>query len=163
MNGRLARLAATDLLFEEPLIAAVERPPLAKGGGTNRPVGAEKPKMTLALKRVKVYLKLIATCTVVVIVLLVVLMNRSNTADVWFFGRYRDVNVVWLIAVTSVSSVLGWWGVRRVFRVVRELREVRRARRKELQLDEQRRLADELAEREKKIDEKIRRSITEEP
>ena len=128
----------------------------------NRPGGAEKPKMTLALKRVKVYLKLIATCAVVVIVLLVVLMNRRNTADVWFFGRYRDVNVVWLILVTSVASVLGWWGVRKIFRVLRELRQVRQLRRKQVEAEEQRRLARELAEREKRIDEKVRRSITEE-
>ena len=119
--------------------------------------------MTLALKHVKVYLKLIAIGAVVAIVLLVILMNRRNTADVWLFGRYRDVNVVWLIMVTSVSSVLAWWGVRKVFRVVRELRQVRQARRRELGLEKQRRLAEELAEREKKIDEKIRRSITEEP
>ena len=118
--------------------------------------------MALALKHVKVYLKLIAIVAFIVMALLVVLMNRDNTADIWFFGRSPDVNVLWLIAVTSGASILGWWAVSKVFRVVRELREVRRLRRNELQADEQRRLARELAEREKRIDEKIRRSITEE-
>ena len=128
----------------------------------NRAIDAEKRKMTLAFKQVKAYLKLIAIVAVVAIVLLTILMNRANTADVWFFGRYPNVNVVWLIVVTSVSSIVGWWGVRKVFQVVRELREVRRLKSKEVQDEEQRRLARELAEREKRIDEKLRRSITEE-
>ena len=118
--------------------------------------------MTLALKRLKAYLKLIAIFVVIAIVLLVILMNRGNTADIWLFRHYHDVNVVWLILVTSIASVAGWWGIRRLFKVVRELRQVRRLKKQEIDRQEQSRLARELAERERRIDEKVRRSITEE-
>ena len=118
--------------------------------------------MTLALRSLKVYLKLTAIGAVAVVVLLVILMNRHNTADIWLFRRYEDVNVLSLIAVTSVVAVSVWWGVRKLFKVIRELREVRHLTRQERERQSQRQLADELAEREKRIDEKVRRSITEE-
>lgn len=119
--------------------------------------------MTLALKRLKVYLKLGAIGAVIVLGLLVVLMNRQNTADIWLFRGYEDVNVLWLILVTSGVSILGWWGLGKLVRVVRELREVRRLSRQEAERQAQERLARELAERERRIDEKLRRSIAEEP
>ena len=118
--------------------------------------------MVLALRRLKVYLKLIAIGAVVVIVLLVVAMNRGHTTEIWFFGPYEKVPVLWLIVVTALSSVAGWWVVSRMFGVLRELREVRQARLVEKQRLEQQRLAQELKDREREIDEKIRRSIREE-
>lgn len=118
--------------------------------------------MTLALRRVKVYLKLVAILAAVVIALLVVWKNRGHKADVWFFVLYHDVNVLTLMLVAAAIAVAGHWGVRKVFRVVRELREVRRLEREQARLDEQRRLARELAEREKRIDEKVSRAIREE-
>jgi len=118
--------------------------------------------MALALKRVKVYLKLIAIVAVVAMVLLVVLKNLDHKADVWFFWINEQVNVLWLILVTAVSSVIGWWAVRKIFGVLRELREVRRLNEAESKLEEQRRLAQELAEREKRLDAKVRKSISEE-
>lgn len=118
--------------------------------------------MTLALRRLKVYLKLVAIGAVVVMVLLIVLMNRTNDADVWLFHQYRDVNVVWLILVTAVSSIVAWWVVGKVFAVIRELRQVQRQKREEIARREQRRQAEELAERERRLDEKVRRAIREE-
>jgi len=118
--------------------------------------------MVLALKRLKVYLKLSAIGVVVLVVLLVVLMNREHKADIWFFKYYEGVPVLWLILVTALSSVAGWWGVSKIFRVLRELKEVRQAQSAEKQRLEQKRLAEELANREREIDEKIRRSIREE-
>jgi len=120
-----------------------------------------EPPMTLALKRAKVYLKVGAIVAVVLVGLLVFWMNGGRTAAVWFFREYSQIPVLWLILITGTSSILGWWGVRKVIGVVRDLRELRRARESERQLSEQRRLADQLAEREKRIDEKVRRSLTE--
>ena len=116
--------------------------------------------MALALNRAKVYLKLTLILAVLLIVLLVVIMNRQKTVDIWFFRIYTGIPVLWLILVTGVTSVLGWWGVRRVFSVLRELREVRRASMAEAKLSEQRRLAEDMADREKRIDEKVKRSIS---
>ncbi|MHC4442111.1 MAG: hypothetical protein ACYTF1_07725 [Planctomycetota bacterium] len=89
-------------------------------------------------------------------------MNRHHKADIWFFRSYQQVNVLWLILVTAVASVLGWWVVSKIISVVREVRQLRRSAKREKQLDEQRRMADQLAEREKRIDEKVSRSIKEE-
>jgi hypothetical protein len=118
--------------------------------------------MTLALKRIKVYLKLVAILAVVAAILLIVLMNQDNKANIWFFGQYDGVNVLWLILITAVSSIASWWIVLKIFGTLRELRGLKRAREDRQRIDEQQRLARELAEREKRIDEKLRRSITEE-
>ena len=117
--------------------------------------------MPLALRRLKVYLKLIAIIVAVAMALLVVFANRKRTADVWFFHAYRDIPVLWLILVTAVLAIVGWWGVRKVVGVVRDFRNLRRAQEAQRQTAEQRRLAEEMAQREKRIDEKVRRSITE--
>jgi len=118
--------------------------------------------MTLALKRIKVYLKFLAILAVVAIILTVVVMNRNNTATVWFFwiDDTQPVNVLWLILITAISSIAGWWGLHKVFGIMREVREVRRQAEVERRLAEQRRLAEELAERERRIDEKVKRSIS---
>jgi len=118
--------------------------------------------MSLALQRIKVYLKLTAIAAVVAVILLIVLMNLDKRTNVWFFGSYEQVNVLWLILITAVSSIASWWVVLKVFGTLRELRDLRQARADRQKIDEQQRLARELTEREKRIDEKLRRSITEE-
>ncbi len=120
--------------------------------------------MALAIKRIKAYLKLGAILLVLVLVLIVILENRLNTARVWFFwiDDKEPINVLWLILVTAAVSIVGWWSVRKIFKVLREVREVQRQAEAERQLNEQRRLAQELAEREKRIDAKVRRSLSEE-
>lgn len=118
--------------------------------------------MMLAVRQIWVYVKLVAIIAVVGLVLLIVGKNWSNEASIWFFGEDTKVNVLYLILITAVSSIVGWSLVRRVFGVLRELREVRESRRLQAQMEEQRRLAEQVAEREKRIDEKIRRQITEE-
>jgi len=118
--------------------------------------------MALVLKQAKVYFKLGATAVAALIVLLIIIMNHANRAKIWFFGTYEDINVLWLILVTAIISVLLWWGACKIFSVVREYKEMRRLSKEERQLQEQRRLNESIIEREKKIDEKIRRSITEE-
>lgn len=117
--------------------------------------------MTLALRRTKVYAKLAAVTAVVGVILLLVLMNRKNETNVWFFGRYEDVNVLWLILVTAIVSVVTWWGLRKVFGVLRDLRELRRLEHEQADRDERQRRERELADREKRLDEKVRRAITE--
>lgn len=116
--------------------------------------------MALALRRIKVYGKLGATVVVVGAVLLVVLNNLNRTSNVWFFRTYEDVPTLWLMLVTAASAILGWWGIRKVVGVVREMRELRASKAAQRERDDQRRLAEALVEREKRIDEKLRRSIT---
>lgn len=118
--------------------------------------------MSLALKRVKVYLKLFAIIAIVVVILLTVYENQDHKARLWFFWFDGEVNVLWLILVTALLSVVSWWSLTKIFGTVRELRELRRHQFEQQKIDQQRRLAQELAEREKRIDEKLRRSISEE-
>ena len=118
--------------------------------------------MGLAVKRIKVYLKLGAIIAIVLVALLIVFMNRNHKADIWFFGYYQQINVLWLILVTAIVSVIGWLVVSKIIGVVREVRQLRQAAAMEQQLDEQRRMAEQLTEREKRIDEKVRQSIREE-
>src|SRR3972149_5828092 len=106
--------------------------------------------MGLALRRIKVYGKLGATAAVVAAVLLVVLMNLSLTADVWFFHKYEKVPTFWLILVTAVSAIVGWWGIRKVVGVVRDLRELRESKATGRQREEQRRRAEGVGERVKR-------------
>jgi len=117
-------------------------------------------KVALALKRIKVYGKLALTGGVVLAVLLLVFKNRGRTVDVWFFHEYTGVSVLLLILVTAVASVVVWWGLGKIVGLWREVRELRKVSRIERQADEQRKIAQEVAEREKRIDEKIRRTLT---
>ncbi|HOW19096.1 MAG TPA: hypothetical protein PLC79_08665 [Phycisphaerae bacterium] len=115
--------------------------------------------MGLALRRIKVYCKLGLMAAVAVVILLVVVCNRQNEADVWFFTKFEKVNVLYLILVTAVSSVVLFWAIMRIRGVIREVHLVREERRNAEQAARQKKLAEELADREKRIDEKLRRSI----
>ncbi|MGB9626390.1 MAG: hypothetical protein ACPMAQ_16170, partial [Phycisphaerae bacterium] len=73
--------------------------------------------------------------------------------------KFEKVNVLYLILVTAVSSVVLFWAITRIRGVIREVRLVREERRNAEQAARQKKLAEELADREKRIDEKLRRSI----
>jgi len=115
--------------------------------------------MGLALRRIKVYCKLALMVAVAVLIFLVVVCNRQNEADVWFLTKFEKVNVLYLILVTAVSSVVLFWAITRIRGVIREVRLVREERRNAEQAAQQKKLSEELADREKRIDEKLRRSI----
>jgi len=115
--------------------------------------------MGLALRRIKVYCKLALMEAVAVLIFLVVVCNRQNEADVWFLTKFEKVNVLYLILVTAVSSVVLFWAITRIRGVIREVRLVREERRNAEQAAQQKKLSEELADREKRIDEKLRRSI----
>lgn len=122
-------------------------------------VSEEKRTKPLALRRIKVYLKLTLIVAVVVIGLLVIAKNRDHETDVWFFRMYEDVNVVHLMLITAVVSVVVWWGLVRLTGLWREIRELRRQERLNSELAAHKRLAQEIADREKRIDEKVRQAI----
>lgn len=119
------------------------------------------PLMTLALRRIKVYVKIGATVVTALAIALVVFKNLGLTANVWFFHEYKDIGVLWLILITAVCAIIGWWGVGKLYTVWREFKELKQAQQNLRHAEDQRRVAAELAEREKRIDEKIRRSISE--
>lgn len=116
--------------------------------------------MSLVVRRFKVYAKIVLLVAVVLIVGLVVLYNRSNTVDVWFFASYQEVNVLWLLACTAIGSVLAWWIVARSVGLWRDMRELSSEAERQKSEQQQRELAAKLAETEKRIDAKLKKGIS---
>ena len=116
--------------------------------------------MSLVLRQIKVYARIVLLVAVVLVVGLVILYNRSNTVDVWFFASYRDVIVLWLLACTAFGSVLALWIVAWSLGLWRDVRELGREAEREKSEQQQRELATKLAETEKRIDEKLKKGIS---
>ena len=121
--------------------------------------------MGVALKQFRIYVRVIVLVAVVIFVGLVLIKNRGNAAPVWFFwltDSQKSVNVVWLMLCTAVATLVSWWAVSLSWGLWRDMREVKRVRavgeaKKEL---DQRVAA--LEERERRVDEKLKRAITDE-
>src|SRR3989304_3036390 len=117
--------------------------------------------MTLAIKKVKVYLRTIAVALVVGAVGLVLFKNRTNYVEVWFFGltdESKKVNVVWLMLSTALGSLTVWrvvWFARGLWR---DMREVARLKTIEEADQKHKQRAAELEERERRIEEKLKRA-----
>ena len=121
--------------------------------------------MSLAFKRFKVYLRTLLSALVVVVVGLVLVMNRNHEVAVWFFWLTdpdETVNVVWVMLCTALATLVSWWVVSRGVTLLREVREVRRLQRAKASDERQKARAAELDERERRLDEKLERAITDE-
>ncbi len=116
--------------------------------------------MSVEIKKTKLYFKLLLIALVVIMVVLVLFMNRKQHASVWFFGEYKDVNVLKLMLMTAVASIISFWILTTGFKLAREWREVSKQiaqREREKQLEQK---AKALDEREQRIDEKINRALS---
>ncbi len=118
--------------------------------------------MALAFRQIKVYSKLAVAVVVVAVVLVVVVKNRGNTADVWLFKSYAGVPTLWLMLVTSLAAVVTWWVLWGLRRLIGDWRQLRTEQGVEAKLAEQKRLAKELADREQRLDDKLKDSISKE-
>ena len=121
--------------------------------------------MSLAFKRFKVYLRTLLSALVVVVVGLVLFKNRNHEVAVWFFWLTdpdETVNVVWVMLCTALATLAIWWVVSRCVTLLREVREVRRLQLAKASNERQKARAAELDERERRLDEKIERAITDE-
>lgn len=117
--------------------------------------------MNLAFRRIAVYGKLALIGAIAVVLAVIVWMNRANRVDFWLFGRHEDVNVLYIILISAVVSVAVFWIVTRVRGVLRELQAVRAEKVRAVEEAARQRQTSELAEREKRLDETLRRSLTE--
>lgn len=115
--------------------------------------------MALALRKIKIYAKLAAIVAVVLVVLLVVWFNRKHQVTVWFFGTFENLNVLWLICITAVASVFGFWVVSKVRSTVKEFRQLRRDNRLQRELGEQKETLNRIEQKERRIDQKLRQGI----
>lgn len=118
--------------------------------------------MSVAFKQVRVYVRGAVVAALAIAIGIVLAMNRGHAVQFWFFGLTDDtkpVNVVWLMLCTAVASLVTWWALLLGWRLVREIREVKRERAiKRVTTTLEKRNA-ELNERERRIDEKLRRAI----
>jgi type VI protein secretion system component VasK len=115
--------------------------------------------MGLAFQQIKTYAKIFVLFAIALAVSLVVVMNIGNTAKVWFFGTYEQINVLWLMLTSGATAVVLVWVLRRVHMVVRDLRDLRHKKDVEAKLAEQRKLAEEVRQREERIDAKLKTSL----
>ena len=85
--------------------------------------------MTLALKRLKVYVRSTLIVVVAVAIALVLFKNRDNEVSFWFFGiadESRPLNVIWLMLCTAVGTLVSWWVFSFAWGLFRDMREVKR-------------------------------------
>ena len=117
--------------------------------------------MSLAIKRLTVYLRAIAVVLVVGAVGLVLFKNRTNSVEVWFFcltDESKKVNVVWLMLFTALGTLTAWrvaWFARGLWR---DMREVARLKVIEEADRQHKQRAAELEERERRLEEKLKRA-----
>lgn len=78
--------------------------------------------MAVALEQLKLYTRVGLMILAVVLVATVLFFNRQHDTDVWFFHQFQQVNVVWVMVVTSVGSVVSFWLLTQVIAVRRDLR-----------------------------------------
>jgi len=76
-------------------------------------------------KKIKAWIRLIVAIAITVEIILVFAMNRQNEANLWlFFGvQLTQVPVMWLLVVTSLVSIVGFWlflGIHRSFRDIKQ-------------------------------------------
>ena len=114
--------------------------------------------MSLAFKRVKVYVRVLIIAVLVVVIGLILFQNRQNSVRFWFFGltdESRQMNVVWLLVWTASSTLLVariFWYLRGVWRDLRELKQVD-AERAVVEVQEERTAG--LEERERRLVERL--------
>lgn len=116
---------------------------------------------SLAIKRLTIYLRVLIVLLVVGAIGLVLFENRSYTVQVWFFGltdASKQVNVVWVMVWTAGFTRAAWWVISFTRGLVRDYRKMKRERAvaESEKLHQQR--AAELEERERRIEEKLKRA-----
>ena len=121
--------------------------------------------MTLALKRLKVYVRSTLIVVVAVAIALVLFKNRDNEVSFWFFGladESRPLNVIWLMLCTAVGTLVSWWVFSFAWGLLRDMREVKRQQAMDQVTKELAKRQAEMDERDRRIDEKLKRAITQE-
>ena len=121
--------------------------------------------MSLAIKRLKVYVRSVLVAVVAILIVAVLFKNRGNEVSFWFFGltdEAEKLNVVWLLVWTAVVALIARWVLSlgwTLWRDMRELKQLQAARK----VDEtQKKREEQLNQRERRVDEKVQHAITRE-
>jgi hypothetical protein len=114
--------------------------------------------MSLAIKRLKVYLRVAIVVVLASAIALVLYKNRNHTVQFWFFGLVdpqRPINVIWLLWWTAGTTLLIAQLVRFMRGLLADLRAVRKIKAGQLAAAQHaKRLAD-LEARERKVAEQL--------
>ena len=119
--------------------------------------------MSVAIRKTKLYVKLVLVAVVVLMVLVVLIKNQGRHADVWFFTEYKEVSVLKLLLVTAVVSIISFWIMSTIFKLWRDWRELAEEavrQQREQKLDAR---AEVLKEQEQRIDRKMDRALSDSP
>ncbi len=120
--------------------------------------------MSLAIRRLKVYLRLTIVVIVAGAVGLILFKNRSNRVPVWFFGLTdpdKLVNVVWLMLFTALGAITSWKALAFTRGLWKDLRDLQRLEQTSEAARRQIQRAVELDERERKLAEKLKQAAEE--
>ncbi len=117
--------------------------------------------MTLAFKQMRVYVRTALVILVAAAVGLVLLQNREHTVEFWFFGLTpaEPIKVVWLMLCTAGGTLVAWWTTIVALRLFRDMRELKQMRVIEADAKDQAERAADLDERERRLDDKLKRAI----
>lgn len=122
--------------------------------------------MSLAFKRLKVYVKLTLVVLVIAAGTTVLWKNRGHEVHIWFFwvvDEATPVNVVWLMLSVAAASLLAYWAMSLVWGLWRDMRKIARESTIHHREKEQDELAKRLDEQEKRIDAKLKKAISDKP
>jgi hypothetical protein len=77
----------------------------------------------MTMQKLKSWVRLILTIAIILAAGLIILLNRGNHADLWLFHSFTDVSVIWLLIVTSLVTLVGYWIVKGVYRAYRDVKQ----------------------------------------
>ena len=83
--------------------------------------------MNAGWAKFKMWLRLISFSAATIYVLILIATNHGQHVNLDFvFRQYKEVNLLVLLLITSISSIVGWWLFKAVFATLRQMREANR-------------------------------------
>ena len=121
--------------------------------------------MSVAFKQIRVYLRVGVVLMVALAVGLVLFQNRNHRVVFWFFwltDTEKPINVIYLMVFTAVGALASWWALLLARGIWRDWRELARTRDTDRASNWLKQREANLDERERRLDEKVQESISQE-
>src|SRR5262245_17027531 len=118
--------------------------------------------MASKIRQFVVYSKLTVLTAIALAVGVVVFKNRNYRTNFWPGADGEPVSTLWLMLATAVTSMVVFWVLGKTRRVFKELAQVRADQLVADRAAEQAHLKKRLDEQERRIDEKLKRAVSEE-
>ena len=83
--------------------------------------------MSAVWTKFKMWTRIIVFGAAAIYVLIFIVLNRDKTVDLHFvFKEYKQISVLILLLITSISSIVGWWLFKAIFLTMRQMRDINR-------------------------------------